>query len=57
MDKDVQELYNIAMRQLLDNTKHKKFFTQEEFEANKSKIGMIHYYKDKLNNKIKNYEK
>ena len=41
MDKDLKELYQAAMKPLMEATTHKKFFTQKEFENNRGKIFII----------------
>lgn len=44
----ITELRSATMCALLKNTKHKKFFTQEEFEANKGIIYRINSATDTL---------
>lgn len=46
--KAAKDLKSIAMSCLLQNTKHGRFFTQKEYEANRGKIDVIYNCYNKL---------
>lgn len=52
MDKDLKNLYSIAMSGLLMQTVNKRFFTQNEYESFKGKIDIIQSSTNNLNKKL-----
>lgn len=53
MDKDLKTLYNYCMSPLLENTQHKYFFTQAEYEEKQGKIMIIQSAIAKVATKIR----
>lgn len=48
----VNQIRSAAMNCLLKNTKHKRFFTQEEYEANRHLINEIYRCSDNLQKEL-----
>jgi hypothetical protein len=56
LKKEIKEIYNLSMGNLMDRyaVKHKRFFTQKEFEDNQGKILLLTHSKSKLDSIAKN---
>lgn len=57
MDKDLNQLYGIAMKFLLEKVSTQAFFTQKEFEDNYAIIMKLSKFKSNINKKIDNAQK
>jgi hypothetical protein len=59
MDKDLNDLYQIAMKLLIENEaiKYKNFLSQEEFEKNMGKIFIMTGARRNLEKKLLPFEK
>lgn len=54
MDTDLLEFQRISMKRILNETKYKLFFTQEEFVKHYGEIIYINYLHNKLQEKYNN---
>jgi len=57
MDKDLHQLYSIPVKMMLEKTKNKYFFTQEEFEENYGKLMILSNLRNKIEKRLEEKEK